>query len=81
MGEEEYKVEEIIDVRKWHNQKQYLIKWKGYTENDNSWEPKMNVEHAQEMIVDLYNKHPEFDWATPRRKKLPDSSSKLCGEF
>ena len=36
-GEEEYKVEEIIDecTNRW--KKQYLIKWIGYPASENSW--------------------------------------------
>ena len=50
-GEEEYKVEKIINSkhkgkgRKLH----YLIKWKGYPVSDNSWEPAENL-NAEELI-------------------------------
>ena len=50
-GEEEYKVEKIIDSkhkgkgRKLH----YLIKRKGYPASDNSWEPAKNLK-AEELI-------------------------------
>ena len=36
-GHEEYEVEEILDSRKWGRGLQYLVKWKGYTEENNSW--------------------------------------------
>ncbi|KAF8680960.1 hypothetical protein RHS04_02922 [Rhizoctonia solani] len=49
-GEEEYKVEQIIDS-KWQQGKWfYLIKWKGYGPEDNSWEPEELLEHSQEEI-------------------------------
>jgi hypothetical protein len=43
-GEERYKVEAIRSHQ--HNQckLQYLIKWKGYPESDNTWEPVDNVQ-------------------------------------
>ena len=39
-GEEEYEVEQICAHRRWGHSKtlQYLIKWKGYPESDNTWE-------------------------------------------
>jgi hypothetical protein len=39
-GEEEYEVEQICSHRTWGWCKtlQYLIKWKGYPESDNTWE-------------------------------------------
>ena len=50
-GEEEYKVERIISHRH-HEQSrtlQYLIKWKGYPESDNTWEPHDQI-HAPELL-------------------------------
>jgi hypothetical protein len=38
-GEEEYKVEKVLDSRQYGRgcKIQYLIKWKGYPESDNKW--------------------------------------------
>ena len=56
-GEEEYEVEHIVNHRRHGRarQLQYLIKWKGYPESDNTWEPADQV-HALELIK-LYHKH------------------------
>src|SRR6266478_5867495 len=50
-GEEEYEVEWIIAHRTFGRSKslQYLIKWKGYPESDNSWEPADQV-HAPDLL-------------------------------
>jgi Chromo (CHRromatin Organisation MOdifier) domain len=55
-GEEEYKVEAIRNHRRQGQSKQlhYLIKWKGYPESDNTWEPADQV-HAPDLIK-LYQK-------------------------
>src|SRR6266446_2462921 len=49
--EEEYEVEQIVAHRQHGRSKQlqYLIKWKGYPESDNTWEPADQV-HAPEII-------------------------------
>ncbi|KAF8753280.1 hypothetical protein RHS01_06880 [Rhizoctonia solani] len=39
-GEEEYKVEQIIDSKRQQGKWFYLIKWRGYGPEDNSWNPK-----------------------------------------
>ena len=37
--EEEYEVEAILDSRKKGQFIKYLVKWKGYSDTENSWEP------------------------------------------
>jgi len=55
--EPEWKVEEILDSH-WHQRRfQYLIKWKGYGYEHNSWESASEVS-APELIVEFYHKHP-----------------------
>jgi len=42
-GQPEWEVEEILNSRWYRCKLQYLIKWKGYSDTHNSWEPKENV--------------------------------------
>ncbi|KAF8749463.1 hypothetical protein RHS01_09966 [Rhizoctonia solani] len=49
-GEEEYEVEQIINSKRQQGKWFYLIKWKGYSPEDNSWEPEELLEHSQEEI-------------------------------
>ena len=54
----EWEVEEIGGIRKWRNQWQYFIKWKGYPPSDNTWEPLSNVQNAMEIIRRWHKKNP-----------------------
>ncbi|QRW20471.1 Retrotransposable element Tf2 protein [Rhizoctonia solani] len=61
-GEEEYKVEKILDS-KWKGRGKtkklwYLVKWKGYDEGSNLWEPIDNVGNAQEVLEEFHKEHP-----------------------
>jgi len=47
--EEEFEVEEILDVRKQYGKTQYLIKWKDYSLSDASLEPESNL-NCPELI-------------------------------
>jgi len=55
-GEEEYEVEQIRSHRRWGCRKtlQYLIKWKGYPESDNTWEDANQI-HAP-ILIKLYHR-------------------------
>ena len=45
-GEEEYIVEEILDSHLKCNKLEFLVKWEGYTNVKNSWEPKDNCKNV-----------------------------------
>lgn len=57
-GEEEYKVEKILDSRLFRRKLQYLVKWKGYDNSHMSWEPVENVEHATRLVKAFHHQHP-----------------------
>lgn len=60
---EEYEVEDIVDSGMDHGTKQvlFLVKWKGYGDKDNTWEPKTNLTHAKELVK-------EFETAKKKEK-------------
>jgi len=56
-GEPEWEVEEILDSR-WHRRRfQYLIKWKGYGHEHNSWESASEVS-TPELTVEFHHENP-----------------------
>jgi hypothetical protein len=61
-GEEEYEVEEIIGHRNRRvgrgTRREYLVQWLGYSSLHNTWEPRENLQNAQEK---LYRYHQEMD--------------------
>src|SRR5229473_6387331 len=61
-GEEEYEVEKVINHRHIGRARtlQYLIKWIGYPEADNTWEPADQV-HAPQLIKAYHQQHPLKD--------------------
>ena len=37
---------------------QFLVKWKGYSDKDNSWEPEDNLANARDLVRDFHRKNP-----------------------
>src|SRR5215510_6550572 len=56
-GEEEWEVEEILDSRLLRKKLKFLVKWKGFGREHNSWENAADV-FAPELVKAFYNRHP-----------------------
>jgi len=74
--EEEYTVEKIVKKRIVKGKTEYYIKWEGYTEDDNTWEPEENLT-CPEIISAFEEKLKEKPESTPgaKRKAGEDVSS------
>jgi len=71
-GQPEWEVEEILNSRQYRRKLQYLIKWKGYSDAHNSWEPKENV--TAPALLAAYH-----EWNTAAVRKL-EIEQEDCGQ-
>ena len=51
--EEEWEVEKIINKRKVQGREKYLVWWKGYTAEENTWESRENLKNAMELVEEF----------------------------
>jgi transposase InsO family protein len=56
-GVEEFEVEAILDSRIKYRRIEYLVKWRGYGIEHNSWEPHYHL-YAPDAIAKFYHDHP-----------------------
>lgn len=79
--EEEYFVEAILDKKVMNGQVKYLVKWKGYGDDANSWEKEENM-NCEELIREFERKlkktksHKEVNFVkTEGKKKKEDADT------
>jgi len=57
-GTPEYEVEEVMDSRLKHGKLKFLVKWSGYTDDYNTWEPEANCANSRDIIKEFYKSNP-----------------------
>jgi len=79
-GEEEFKVKKILNKRV--VREKFLVRWKGYMAEEDTWESRENLENAKELVdkfereygkeveklrqQEQEEKEKEFSWELPR---------------
>lgn len=56
--EDEWEVEKVLNSRFRYRKLQYLVKWKGFGEDGNTWEPAENLEHSPDLVSEFHQRFP-----------------------
>lgn len=73
--EEEFTVEKILDKRMKNGKTEYLIKWEGYPDSENTWEPQDNLD-CPDIISGFEEKHKAKKEEKKRKKESDTPAAK-----
>ena len=52
-GEEKFEIEKILNKRMIRGKEKFLVRWKGYTVEEDTWENRENLENAKELVEEF----------------------------
>jgi len=58
-GEKEFEVEKILNKRTVRGKKKFLVRWKGYTVKEDTWENRENLENTKELVEEFEREYGE----------------------
>jgi len=58
-GEEEFEVEKILNKQVVREKEKFLVQWKEYTAEGNTWESRENLKNAKELVKEFEREYGE----------------------
>ena len=80
-GEEEWEVEKILNKRKIREKDKFLVWWKGFTVEGDTWESRENLQNAGDLLREFEEKYGQEDREVRRQEQIDDSKDYYRGGF
>jgi len=80
-GEEEWEVERILNKRKVQGRDKYLVWWKGFTAEGDTWEGRKNLENVKELVEEFEKEYERDEKEVRRQEKQEEGDDYWRGSF
>ena len=80
-GEEEWEVERILNKRKIRGKDKFLVRWKGFTVEGDTWESRENLKNAKDALREFEEQYEENEQEVRRQEKEEDDREYSRGGF
>jgi len=78
--EEEFEMEKILNKRTVRGKEKFLVRWKGYTAEEDTWENRENLGNTKELVEEFKRKYEE-EIKELRRQKLEEEEREFSQEL
>jgi len=80
-GEEEWEVEKILNKRKVRGKDKFLVCWKGFTAESDTWESRENLQNAGDLLREFEKEYRRDSREVRRQEKVENDKDYWRGGF
>jgi len=80
-GEEEWEVKKILNKRKIRGKDKFLVWWKGFMAEEDTWESRENLKNAGDALKEFKEEYSRDNKEVRRQEKVEDSKDYYRGGF
>ena len=79
--EEEWEVEKILNKRKIREKDKFLVRWKGFTMEGDTWESRENLQNAGDLLREFKEEYSKDSREVRQQEKVENNKDYWRGEF
>jgi len=78
---EKYEVEKILNKKRFRRKDQYLVWWKEYMAEEDTWEPRENLGNAEDLVKEFEEEYSKIRKMRKRKNNKEDKKEELLGIY